>query len=353
LSYISEHGFNNGVDCAAMPAIAAWDHYITTGDIQLLYEMLPGIIKYAEEADARYDEEMQLIHATMCLAQDAFEEPENGGYCLGTEITFALMYQDVAKICKVTGCYLERIKFWENRAEEMFTSIKEKYWNEEKECFTSGPIGSEAYEKGWWETTGAEMVLWPRFGIATERQRNLFLKTIESNPEAFSEFGINWYPFRKEKNHFWRACWVSWTLGLSEAAGESGNKEFLKKLIYAQVRNVLLNKSFHEVMDVDTGRAWRWPHLPWHAAGFIGFIVNGIFGIRYSEQGIQIHPCILDEFEGAVLDSVPYQNAKFVFEIHGHGDSYTVKMDGNLVEGSFGKEMTGEHKVDIYAYETE
>ena len=32
LSYISEHGFNNGVDCAAMPAIAAWDHYITTGD---------------------------------------------------------------------------------------------------------------------------------------------------------------------------------------------------------------------------------------------------------------------------------------------------------------------------------
>ena len=26
LSYISEHGFNNGVDCAAMPAIAAWDH---------------------------------------------------------------------------------------------------------------------------------------------------------------------------------------------------------------------------------------------------------------------------------------------------------------------------------------
>ena len=36
-----------------------------------------------------------------------------------------------------------------------------------------------------------------------------------------------------------------------------------------------------------------------------------------------------------------------------NNDSYTVKMDGNLVEGSFGKEMTGEHKVDIYAYETE
>ena len=82
------------------------------------------------------------------------------------------MYQDVARICEVTGCYPERIKFWESRSKEMLASIKEKYWNEEKECFTSGPIGSEAYEKGWWETTGAEMVLWPRFGIATERQRN-------------------------------------------------------------------------------------------------------------------------------------------------------------------------------------
>ena len=37
----------------------------------------------------------------------------------------------------------------------------------------------------------------------------------------------------------------------------------------------------------------------------------------------------------------------------GIGDSYTVKLDGNPLEGFFGKEMTGEHKVDIYAHETE
>ena len=69
----------------------------------------------------------------------------------------------------------------------MLASIKEKYWNEEKECFTSGPIGSEAYEKGWWETTGAEMVLWPRFGIATEtdtRHRRFAGKTKKAGPKA-------------------------------------------------------------------------------------------------------------------------------------------------------------------------
>ncbi len=88
LAYISEHGFNNGEDCAAMPAIAAWDYYIATGDRQLLYEMLPGILRYAREADSRYNREINLVHADMCLAQDAFPEPENGGYCLGTEIAF-------------------------------------------------------------------------------------------------------------------------------------------------------------------------------------------------------------------------------------------------------------------------
>ena len=70
---ISEHGFNNGVDCAAMPAIAAMGSLYNNWRYPALYEMLPGIIKYAEEADARYDEEMQLVHATMCLAQDALK----------------------------------------------------------------------------------------------------------------------------------------------------------------------------------------------------------------------------------------------------------------------------------------
>ncbi len=75
-------------------------------------------------------------------------------------------------------------------------------------------------------------------------------------------------------------------------------------------------------MDVDTGRAWEMAAPAMACSRVYWFIVNGGFGIRYSEQGIQIHPCILNEFEGAVLDSVPYQNAKFVFEIHRHGDSY-------------------------------
>lgn len=69
------------------------------------------------------------------------------------------------------------------------------------------------------------MVLWPRFGIATERQRNLFLKTIESNPEAFSEFGINWYPFRKEKT-------IS-----GEHAGYHGRLGYQRQLVKVEIKS--------------------------------------------------------------------------------------------------------------------
>ena len=141
------------------------------------------------------------------------------------------------------------------------------------------------------------MALWPRFEIAEDYQRDRFLKSIIHNSEACSDFGINWYPFRKEKNHFWRACWVSWTQGIASAVSLAGNIEFLERLIFQQVRNVMLNRSFYEVIDHDTGKAWRWPHLPWHAAAFIGYIVNGVFGLTYDESGLKVKPLIPKAFE--------------------------------------------------------
>ena len=118
-----------------MPAIAAWDFYLATGQTRLLYEMLPGILRYAQEADSRYDEQLQLVHANMCLAQDAFEEPENGGYCLGTEILFACMYEAVAKICELTGAEPEKRVQWSRRAQAMRESIHSRFWKEEAGCF--------------------------------------------------------------------------------------------------------------------------------------------------------------------------------------------------------------------------
>lgn len=347
LVYVSERGFNNGEDCAAMPALAIWDHYVATGDTSILYETLPGVLRYAAEADGRFVPQKGLVSANMCLAQDAFEEPENGGYCLGTEILFACMYQAVAQICETLDVEPEKRRLWARRGADMVETIRREFWNEEAGVFTSGPRGSEAYEKGWWEATGAEMALWPRFGIAAPSQRDRFLSAIQANPKALSDFGINWYPFREEKNHFWKACWVSWTLGIATAAAEAGDAHLLRTLIFQQVRNVLLNKTFHEVMDNETGRAWRWPGLPWHAAGFLGFFLYGVFGLRYGLDGLRFYPCVPEGFAGMKLTGLRYREAEFCIEIHEEGVGLPLRMDGSPLEGAIPPDAKGLHLIEI------
>ena len=81
------------------------------------------ILRYAEEADSRYYERLDLVHADMCIAQDAFPETENGGYCLRTEIAFYLMYKAISKICAEIDCEKERGEKWRHRSENMLRSI--------------------------------------------------------------------------------------------------------------------------------------------------------------------------------------------------------------------------------------
>ncbi len=349
LVYISSRGFNNGVDSAAMPALAIWDYYVATGDQSLLFETLPGIIKYAEEADSRFHNHIGLIDAKMSPAQDAFEEPENNGYCIGTEILFAEMYRSVANICNAVDVEPERRIVWEKRSEDMLKTIRKRYWNKNAECFSSGPNGSLAYQNGWWETTGAELSLWPRFKVADEEQIRLFLNTIKINPNALSDYGMNWYPFAKGKNHFWNSCWPSWTLGIAASAADVGDHDLLRTLIFQQVRNVVLNKTFHEVIDNDTGRAWRWPGLPWHAAAFIGYFVYGIFGIRYDQQGIHFKPAVPFEFRNIKLDEFKYRQAVYTIEIRGHGTDFLFELDNEPFDGQVNPDMKGSHVVTIIA----
>ncbi len=346
LLYITEHGFNNGVDSGAMPAIGIWDYYVATGDASLLFEALPGLFTYMEEADGRFEESTGLVPADMCPAQDAFPEPENGGYCLGTEILFAHTFLCMANICRVTDTAPEKRKIWEARGRAMLEKIKKIYWKEEAGYFTSGPKGSEAYQKGLWEMTGMELALWPRFEVSTPAQRSRMLQAIAQNPSALTDFGVNWYPFKTGKNHFWNACWVSWTLGMAAAAADVGRPDLLETLVFQQIRNVLLNKTFHEVIDKETGRAWRWPGLPWHAAAFAGFVLYGFFGISYRQTGLYFRPAVPKIFRDMKLGGLRYRNAVLDFEISGSGTAFTMYLDGKVrEEPHIGTDLVGKHVI--------
>lgn len=345
LIYITKAGFDNGDDGAAMPAVAIWDYYLLHGDKTLLYEVLPDIVRLAQKADAHYDADKKLVIANNCPAQDAFPDTEAEGYCMGTEVFYGYMYLAAANICKETAMYPEKQMLWEARGKEILAQVKTLYWNEEKGYYTTGPVGSQAFREGLWEATGMELAIWPRFDIAPPEQRERLLDEIQ---KRMSYFGLTWYPFRKEKNHFWGCCWVSWTLGMAVAAGQAGRLDLVEEFIFQQVRNCIMNKTFHEVIDNDTGKAWRWPGMVWHASSFVGFFINACIGLSWDGEGLHFAPAIPEKLADMQLCGLKCRDMELDIRVHGWGTQAELQLDGKAFDGHLPYSTTGKHVIDLY-----
>lgn len=88
LRYTVDAGFDNAADGTAMPIIGIYDYVLATGDTGLATEAWPQLVRRMEQLEASFDKDACLIPAPQSTSNDAFEEPENGGYALSTEICF-------------------------------------------------------------------------------------------------------------------------------------------------------------------------------------------------------------------------------------------------------------------------
>ena len=344
LLYAIKKGFDNGSDGPAMGAVGLWDYYLATGDRSLLEDGYDVLRETMIEIENRYNEEKGLVRAEQSTSNDAFPEPENAGYSLGSECYYMKAYDSMAKIEKLLHGENENSKKWSKVSEQLREKIREEYWNDEAGYFTSGPKGSEAYEKQIWETSGEEAALWDKFQIATPKQRREILNS--GIHTAMTPYGIRLFPHRKERNHFVGPVWPVWESGFASAAAETQNKELLLTMLAQQMRTAVLHKNFHEVLEADTGKSWRWPGQLWHACGFAAQVLYGILGISYDEQGLRFQPCVPDAFKGLEIENLNYQSAKLTVKTSGVGTVEYVIFDGEKVDFiPYG--LTGNHIVHI------
>lgn len=341
LKYAVGQGFDNGADGPAMPAVGVWDYYCATGDISLVYETWEVLLEKIQEAEKRYDTEKGLVRAGQSTSNDAFLEPEAGGYCLGAEIYYMDAFLSMEKMGRLLGENNSLIEKWGRIGRKIRKNIRTLYWKESAGFFTSGPVGSQSYEEGIWETSGMEGALWSRFGIANERQKRSSLMRLEDI--AMTEFGIDLFPCRKEKNHFCHASWGVWNAGFASAACDTENGELIWRLLMQQVRNAVMNKTFYEVVDVSDGRAWRWPGQLWHAAGFVSCIYYGLLGIRYDETGMRIKPVKQEYLKTIKLTGLRYGNGVYDMEIQGNGTClYLDDQPAEIISQS----LAGHHRLE-------
>ena len=344
LLYILKNGFDNGADGPAMLVVGLWDYYLASNDISTLFEAWPGLLEAAGKIDGRYDEAAGLVSAGQSTSNDSLPEPECGGYSLSGEIYYMQAYRALARIACLTGLPGGDPDKWERRAQNMKAALKERYWCDKAGYYASGPTGSEAYQNAYWETSGQEAALWDKFGLADTERRRRILKAL---PEAaLGEFGVTLFPYRTEENHFCRAAWVVWSAGIAAAAAQEGDSSLIFTLIAQQVRNCLLNKTFHEVIDVNTGLSWRWPGQLWHASGFLACFVYGVFGISYDEEGMHFSPAVDERLAGIMIRGLHY--GKAVLDIHAQGSGTGLRpyLDGKACD-TLPRTLKGRHLITL------
>ena len=345
LLYTTMNGFDNGVDGIGMPIVGICDYYLATGDLTLArdtWQNLKSRIAWLEE---RFDQSRSLVAADQSTSNDAFPEPECGGFSLATEIYFMEAFRAMARMGRELGEEHGRLDKWASMGGLLLNNIRSQYWKESAGFFTSGPMGSVSHSKDFWESSGQEMAIWPRYGIASGEQRK---RILEKLPEvAMNEFGVNVFPYREETNHFCNAAWVVWTAGMAAAAGREGRLDLLLQLIAQQVRNCVMNKTFYEVIDYPTGRAWRWPGQLWQAAGFLSYFYLGVMGMEYDEEGLYFTPAVPALLAGLRIENLHYRKATFTIEAHGWGTQCTVKLDGTVV-GHIPANVEGRHRIELF-----
>lgn len=341
LRFAAGQGFDNGADGPAMAAVGIWDYYIATRDASLVFETWPLLNKKIEEAENRYRPQERLVYAPQSTSNDAFEEPEAGGYCLGTEIYYMEAFLCMERMGKLVGEDEERVRHWGKIGRRIRKKIQEAYWNPQAGYFTSGPKGTLAYEEACWETSGIEGAIWSRFQIAQPAQRAMVLERLEQT--AMTEFGIDLFPHRREKNHFCHASWGVWNAGIAAAANENDSGDLVWKLLMQQTRNAVMHKTFYEVVDVETGEAWRWPGQLWHAAGFISCIYFGLLGIQYDGKGMTVRPVPQKHVERIHLGGLRF--GRGVYDIDASCAGTCLYLDGEPVK-RVNPGLSGHHRLE-------
>lgn len=344
LKYALRKGFDNGSDGPAMGAVGVWDYYQATADISMLRDNYQILCNMVNEIEERFDEKRGLVRAEQSTSNDAFPEPENGGFSLGSECYYMKAYENMAKIEQVLHGNTKQAYKWKKRAECIRSNIKQEYWNAEAGYFTSGPKGSIAYENKVWETSGEEAAVWDKFAIASDGQcKEILEKGIFT---AWTPYGIRLFPGRVEHNHYVGPVWPVWESGFASACAKKKKEKLLLAMLCQQMRTAVIHKNFYEVLESDNGVSWRWPGQLWHAAGFIAQVLYGLFGISYTENGLYFNPCIPQEIGEISIENLRYQSSVLNVKIVGKGLKKCVILDDKTVQ-YIPSGITGKHMINI------
>jgi len=254
---------------------------------------------------------------------------------LSTNCVYAEVYSVLFKMEK--ELQLPQTKSFEDKAKAMKVAINSTFWNKQKNHYS--------YYIDPWKTCDSQEGLGISyallFGISSRDQtvQTLLNSVVEPGgiPCVYPSFSRY---LDKEAKHFGRHSGSVWThvQGFwAHAAALNGDVKAFNHEFTTLTNHTLRDMQFREIYHPKTGiaygglqedgfekgkiREWKsTERQTWGATAYLRMVFNGLFGMNFSEKGINFKPVVPKKYENLRLTGIPYRNATLNMYVTGSGN---------------------------------
>jgi hypothetical protein len=346
IEFVTKRGIDNGEDGLALPAIAVWNHFVVTGDSSVIRNTYANL--EAKIGNIQFTTKRNLGFAHSGSFIDSRRQPEAGGLPLSTNILYAESYRVMARMGAIMNEASASIDLWEQRSRVMKEAINREFWNPDCGYYTFGPKGSESFRNQHWENLGQSLAIWPQWDVADQSKR---VTVLENKHVAYNQYGfadLNYLSVPGDEGLHGCEMWVFTEVGEMVAMAKEKQINEVLELLASVIRTATIHKTFQEVVDWPTGKAWRYPGQLWNAMGYISMVYFGVLGMECDEQGVRFpNACVPKPLANMSIDNFKYRDATLSIRVNGWGTFKRLEQDGAPVR-SIDPTVRGKHRVEIF-----
>lgn len=361
---------------------AAWNQYIVTGDAEFL--------ALAYDATANTLQKMQNEHfnSTYGLFKGpSFFNDGIAGYpapyndntgssfvldhegtselmCLSTNCLYYNAYQVAAAMAKELDKSQDVIDGFSQKADNLKKQINDLLWIPESNRYAYFMHGDgmgeltgtlEDYQEG------AGLAFAILFGVADDAKAETILENAHIQPYGLPSVWPTFAEFSEDQpgrhnNLIWPqinalyAKSAAYTGSVEAFANEFDNMTKLFLEHPDNIREIYNSVTGEADGGYQTGTKWgSCENQAWSATGYLSMVYEGMFGMRFSPDGIAFAPYLRSDWGDVSLLGIPYRDMTLDVNLTGAGSTIrTFKLDGIEQDAAFiPADLTGSHTIDI------
>ncbi|MGC5168000.1 MGH1-like glycoside hydrolase domain-containing protein [Luteimicrobium sp. DT211] len=364
---------------------SAWNHYLVTGDRSFLADAFqtakntlairlansdPGLNpdfglftgpSFFNDGVAGYP--APPADPTESLGSGSFSYPGiRAGMFLSTNELYYAAFENAANMARALGRPASEVTGYLSRAATLKATINARFWNPKTGLYRyfvlpDGTTGD--YQEG----TGLAFAI--LFGIADERQTRSILKNTHLMDEGVADVYPDFERYSTDQpgRHnaiVWPVVEGFW----GSAAAQGGDQTAFATNLAGLAHQADANSGFWEIYNGSTGvvdggyqrlgddLTFHWgsqPDQTWSATAYLRQIYDGVFGIGYTEHGLELTPTLPMGWGDVTLSDLRYRDANLTVRLHGAGDRIaSVRLDGrHRASAEIPANLRGRHVVDV------